>query len=299
MHVYDWSAPSAPKAVVQIAHGLAEHAGRYARLAAALNAAGYAVYANDHRGHGQTTPASDDLGFFAAREGWRKCVDDLWLLNRRIAVDHPSLPIILLGHSMGSFMAQQFAIEHGAALAGLVLVGSDGKPNLLAQIGRLIARLERWRLGPRGRSALIQSLSFGGFNKPFVPARTPSDWISRDTTEVDAYMADPLCGFRPTVQLWIDLLDALGGVAQPARQMHIPKRLPIYLISGMRDSVSANARGVKQLLSAYRAVGLERVTSHFYPEARHSLFHEINRDEVTNDLIAWLDGVISETGSKT
>jgi alpha-beta hydrolase superfamily lysophospholipase len=285
--------------VVQISHGMAEHAGRYARLAGALNAAGYAVYANDHRGHGRTARTPDDLGFFADSAGWRKCLDDLWLLNRRIAADHPGAPIILLGHSMGSFLAQQLTMEHGAALSGLILSGSNGKPNLLARTGRLIARLERWRLGPRGRSALIHSLSFGGFNKPFEPARTPFDWISRDTAEVDDYMADPLCGFQSTVQLWIDLLDALGGIAQPTQQARIPKQLPIYIISGMRDSVSANARGVERLLAAYRAAGLERVTSHFYPGARHSLFHEINRDEVTNDLIVWLDGVVSALKAST
>lgn len=139
--------------MVQIAHGLVEHAGRYARLAKALTRAGYAVYAGDHRGHGRTAPTPEDLGFFADRDGWRKCVDDLCSLNQLIAIDHPGLPIVLIGHSMGSFMAQQFISEHGEALFGDVLAGSNGKPARLTVAVRIIARLERLRLGPRGRSA--------------------------------------------------------------------------------------------------------------------------------------------------
>ncbi len=290
--VYAWLPEGTPKAALQVAHGLAEHAGRYARLAEDLTGAGYAVYAGDHRGHGRTAPAPADLGFFAESEGWRKCIDDLGQLHRRIAADHPGRPILLLGHSMGSFMAQHVISERGDDLAGAVLSGSGGKPGALASAGRLVARIERWRLGPRGRSDLIHSLSFGAFNKPFAPARTPCDWLSRDTAEVDKYIADPLCGFRASVQLWIDLLDALGNVTAAARQARIPKRLPIHVISGSRDPVGENTKSVKQLLDAYRAAGLERVTHRFYPDARHELFNETNRDEVTRDLVTWLDGVV-------
>jgi alpha-beta hydrolase superfamily lysophospholipase len=293
LFVYRWLPDAAAKAVVQIVHGLAEHAGRYARLAGALTAAGYAVYADDHRGHGRTARDAAALGFFAERDGWQRCLDDLWRLNRRIAADHPGLPILLLGHSMGSFLAQHFISEHGDALAGAVLSASSGKPPPLAAIGRVVARLERLRLGAHGRSALIHALSFGAYNKPFAPARTPFDWLSRDAAEVDKYAADPLCGFPATVQLWIDLLDALPEIARPARQARIPKRLPIFIISGARDSVSADTKGLQQLLAAYRTAGLERVTHRFYPEARHELFNELNREEVTRDLVAWLDGVIA------
>jgi alpha-beta hydrolase superfamily lysophospholipase len=290
--VHAWLPEGAAKAALQIAHGLAEHAGRYARLAQALTAAGYAVYAGDHRGHGRTARSADDFGFFADREGWRRCVDDLDLLHHRMAAEHPGRPILLLGHSMGSFMAQQFISEHGDALAGAVLSGTGGKPSALASAGRLVARVERWRLGARGRSALIHSLSFGAFNKQFAPVRTPGDWLSRDGAEVDKYFADPLCGFRATVQLWIDLLDALPDITAPARQARIPKRLPIYVISGARDAVSENTKGVRQLLAAYRAAGLERVSHRFYADCRHELFNELNRDEVTRDLVGWMDEVV-------
>lgn len=293
LFVYRWLPEAPPKAVVQIVHGMGEHGGRYARLAAAPTAAGYAVYANDHRGHGRTARGRDDLGFLAERDGWRKCIDDLWLLNRRIAADHSGRPIVMLGHSMGSFMAQQFMSEHGDALAGVVLSGSTGKPTPLAVAGRLIARLERLRLGPRGKSPLLQRLAFGPMNRVFEPTRTPFDWLSRDPAEVDKYAADPLCGrFRASVQLWIDLLDGWAKLTRPARLACIPKYLPIYIIGGTRDPVSGNGKGLEKLVTAYRKAGLQRVTHRFYPEARHELFNEINRDEVTHDLIAWLDGVI-------
>ena len=162
LFVYRWLPDQPAKAVVQIAHGLAEHGARYSRLAAALNEHGYAVNANDHRGHGKTAKTPEDLGFFAARDGWRKCIDDLWLLHQRIAADHPGLPIILLGHSMGSTMARQFIMEHGDALAGAVLSGPSGQPTAMAALGRAITRLERLRLGPRGHSRIIGGLTFDG-----------------------------------------------------------------------------------------------------------------------------------------
>jgi len=289
LRVYRWLPDGSPKAVVQIAHGLAEHAARYARVAEALIGAGYAAYADDHRGHGGTARIPADLGWFAGRDGWALCIEDLWRLNRRIAADHPGLPVVLMGHSLGSFMTQDFITRHGEGLAGAVLSASNGKPPPIAPIGLLLARLERLRLGPRGKSRLMQALFFGAFNKPFQPARTPFDWLSRDNAEVDKYVADPLCGFESTVQLYVDVLEALRDVARPARQSGIPKALPIYIFNGSRDPVGDN---VGQLLEAYRAAGLRHVTHKVYPEGRHESLNEINRDEVTRDLITWLDATV-------
>lgn len=293
LFVYCWLPMEQPKAVVQIAHGLAEHAGRYARLAGALASAGYAVYANDHRGHGRTVKSADDLGFFAERDGWRKCVDDLWQLNRHIAASHPALPIVLLGHSMGSTLAEQFMGDHGAELAGVVLSGANGKPSFLAKIGGAITRAERARLGARGKSKLVQSLTFDAFNKKFAPTRTAFDWLSRDPAEVDKYVADPLCGFPATVQLWLDLLEGWAAVSGAAHRSHVPKQLPVYLIAGERDPVSGNTRQLEPWIADYRAAGFVNLIHKFYPEARHELFNETNRDEVTSDLIGWLDQVVA------
>jgi alpha-beta hydrolase superfamily lysophospholipase len=290
LFVYRWLPESPPKAIVQIVHGWAEHAARYARVADALCRQGYGVYADDHRGHGRTAQTPADLGFFAEFDGWNKCVQDLWQVNQHIAAIHPGTPIVIFGHSLGSFLVQQFISEHGDAVAGAVLSASNGKPPAIAPFVSRLARLERLRVGPRGNSALLQKLFFGSLNKLFEPARTPFDWLSRDTMEVDKYIADPLCGFDSTVQLFIDVIGGLQDVATPSRQARIPKKLPLYIFSGSRDPVGRN---LNQLLEAYRAAGLEEVTYKSYPECRHESLNEINRDEVTRDLIAWLDHIRS------
>jgi alpha-beta hydrolase superfamily lysophospholipase len=282
-----WLPEGPPRAVVQIAHGLAEHSARYARIAAALNAAGYAVYANDHRGHGPSAPAAD-LGHFADEGGWDKVVGDLWTFNRVIAAEQPGLPIVFLGHSLGSFLGRGFIARHSDALAGVALSGSSGKPPMIATLGRIIAREERLRLGRRGKSDPVIQMWFGEFNKPFKPARTRYDWLSRDEKEVDAFVADPFCGFPFTTQLAIDVVDALPRVTSQASLATIRKDMAIYVFSGDRDPVGVNIKGLIQDL---KTAGFTRLTTRLYPGARHETLNEINRDEVTHDLIAWLDGI--------
>jgi alpha-beta hydrolase superfamily lysophospholipase len=285
-----WLPGGRPRAIVQIAHGLAEHSARYARLAAALNAAGYAVYTNDHRGHGPKAAAAD-LGHFADEGGWGKVVGDLWTMNRLIAKEQPGVPIVFLGHSLGSFLGQEFVAKHSDALAGAVYSGSSGKPPAIATLGRLIARAERLRLGKRGKSQLLVKMWFGAYNKPFEPARTAFDWLSRDEKEVDAYVADPLCGFPFSTQLAIDVLDALPGVLTLERLARIRKDLPIYVMSGERDPVGANIQG---LIDALKSAGFTRLNVRIYAGARHEVFNETNREEATRDLIAWLDGAVGK-----
>jgi len=283
-----WPPDGRVEAIVQIAHGLAEHSARYARLAGALNRADYAVYAFDLRGHGPAC-APADLGHFADWDGWAKCVRDLWTFNRLIAAEQPGVPIVFLGHSMGSFLGQSFVADHADALAGAVFSGSNGAPPPVAAAGRLTARAERLRLGKRGKSRLLNRMMFGDFNKPFRPGRTEADWLSRDPAEVDAYVADPLCGFPFTTQLAIDLLDALPGLLRRDKLARIRKDLPIYVFSGERDPVGANVKG---LIGALESAGFARLTTRIYPGARHETLNETNREEVTRDLIAWLDGAV-------
>lgn len=280
-----------PKGVVHVAHGMAEHGGRYARLAEALTAAGYAVYANDHRGHGRSASCPDELGSLGGRSRFWRAVRDLEELVQHEKREHPGLKIVLFGHSMGSFLVQGLLTTRGEALAGAILSGSGGKPGLLASTGRIVARAERRRLGDAGKSALLDALSFGEYNKAFAPNRTRFDWLSRDPAEVDAYVADPLCGFTCGASLWVDLLDGLAEIARPSGLARVPKDLPIYVFSGDRDPVGENGRSVTRLVEAYRKAGLRRVTQRLYPGGRHEMLNETNRDEVTRDLVAWLDGV--------
>jgi alpha-beta hydrolase superfamily lysophospholipase len=279
------------KAVVHIVHGMAEHAGRYARLAEALTGGGYAVYAHDQRGHGKTAESDEELGFFAHSRGFRRTVRDIEELIALEKQENPGLPVILYGHSMGSYMVQLFISDHGRWIRGAVLSSTSGKPSPVASAGRLVARAERRRLGERGRSKVLNSLSFGSFNRAFAPTRTDFDWLSRDPAEVDKYVLDPRCGFICTTSLWVDLLDELAEIHRPENQARIPKDLPVYLFCGSRDPVGENTKSVEQLIAAYKRAGLRDVTQRFYPEGRHEMVNEVNRDEVTRDLLAWLDRV--------
>ena len=284
-----WLPEAAPRAVVQIAHGLSEHSARYARLAQALNRAGYAVYANDHRGHGPKA-APGERGHFGDAGGWDKVTADLWTMTRLIAAEQPGMRVFLLGHSLGSFLAQEYVARHSDALAGTVWSGSNGKPPAIANAGRLIARIERLRRGRRASSPLIHALWFGAFNKPFEPTRTAFDWLSRDENEVDAYIVDPHCGAPFTTQLAVDVLDALPKVADPRRLARVRRDFPIYVFSGERDPVGSNIRG---LVDGLQGAGFTRVAARIYESARHETLNETNREEVTGDLVAWLDGVMS------
>ena len=219
-----WSSDKTDAPLIHISHGMAEFAERYQATAELFVAAGYHVMAHDHRGHGHDSP---HLGHYADSQGWQKAVDDIGTVHdfalKTLGAD---TPIILLGHSMGSFIAQQYAIEYGERLSALVLSGSNLAQPSLMRSARFIARIEAWRQGPEGKSKLIDKLSFGSFNKAFKPSRTDFDWLSRDEKIVDAYVASPLCGFLCSNQLWLDMLGGLIELGQPTAFKPIPSALP-------------------------------------------------------------------------
>ncbi|MEJ1228824.1 alpha/beta hydrolase [Pseudomonas sp. CCNWLW56] len=291
LFVNQWLPEGAPRAVVMVAHGMAEHSGRYARLAQALCNEGYGVYAPDLRGHGRTAEGGI-LGHYADQDGWAKVVGDLASLNQHIGQQHPDTPLLLLGHSMGSYIAQAYLLHHSASLHGAILSGSNFQPVALYRAARQIARFESWRQGAAGRSALIEWLSFGSFNKKFKPARTPFDWLSRDPSEVDKYIQDPLCGFRCTNQLWVDLLGGLQQISKASNLAQIDPGLPLLIMGGECDPVSEGKR-LKDLADVLRDAGSRNLQLKIYPQARHELFNETNRDEVTADVLAWVAQALS------
>ncbi|WLH83570.1 alpha/beta hydrolase [Pseudomonas sp. FP2338] len=291
LYVNQWLPDGPAKAMIMLSHGMAEHSGRYARLAEALCAAGYGLYALDQRGHGRTADEGT-LGLYAEKDGWNKVVGDLASLNQHIGQQQPGLPIILLGHSMGSYIAQAYLLHHSASLDGAILSGSNFQPVALYRAAGVIARLERARQGLRGRSALIDFLSFGSFNKAFKPNRTAFDWLSRDPLEVDTYINDPLCGFRCTNQLWIDLLGGLQQISKASNLAQIDPGLPMMVMGGECDPVSEGKR-LKSLAHALREAGCQNLQLNIYPQARHEVFNETNRDEVTADVLKWLEQALT------
>lgn len=293
LHVHRWLPEGEPKAVVQIAHGMAEHGARYARFARALNEAGYAAYADDHRGHGVTS-GDAELGNFAHGEpsgvgGWAKMVDDLAGLADHLRTLHPGKPLHLFAHSMGSFLALDALVHLGPSRWDkVVLSGSDAPGGPLVIAGRQAAKLERLRQGPLGKSALLSFLSFGSFNDAFKPTRTQFDWLSRDPLEVDKYVADPRCGFRITNQSWVDFLAALSAVGDAGYRGVRPLTLPIFALAGATDPVGKAGAGVKKLVEQLRTSGLTEVSEKLYAGGRHEMLNETNKDEVTADVLSFL-----------
>lgn len=282
------------KGTVQIAHGMAEHSGRYGRFAEVLVNAGFAVYANDHRGHGQTVTDAAEFGHLGDNNGWQLAIDDLHQINQHIKSLHPNVPGVLFGHSMGSYMAQTYLIQHSNTVDAAVLSASQGKVGPIRLAGLALLEVEEKRLGKKGLSPLVDKMSFEDFNKAFKPNRTDFDWLSRDEAEVDKYINDQLCGFRCTVATWQGLLTALGNNAKLKQQRQIRKDLPVYLITGEADSSNHGFTGINNLAAAYRKAGLLKVDTKGYPSGRHEMLNEINRDEVMSDLAAWMTYALSQ-----
>jgi len=286
-----WRPAGEPVGCVQIVHGMAEHRGRYARLAGRLTAAGYEVWAHDQRGHGLNAPMGK--GHFADSDGWQALVTDTSTVTQRIATERPATPVILFGHSMGSFIAQTLMIERATDYAGVVLAGSNGRDFGAHCVVLVLALIERRLRGAREQSRWIRALLRANYNRQFRPTRTVVDWISRDEREVDAALADPLCGVGLSTQSWIDFARGLLTLDAPECFRKVPPTLPILLMSGTRDPVGRNGRGPARLARTLERSGARDVTLLLYPEARHELVNEINRDSVTQDLIAWLDARLS------
>jgi alpha-beta hydrolase superfamily lysophospholipase len=246
------------------------------------------VYAHDHRGHGATA-AEADHGYFADRDGWGTVVSDLRAVTRFAQEEHPGLPLFLLGHSMGSFLARAYVIEDSRDLAGLVLSGTAGDPGPLGKVGIGVAALEARLRGRRHRSALLGRLTFGAYNTSFTPIRTEFDWLSRDAAEVDLYVEDILCGQTFTSGFWSDLLRGIQTINDRRQVARVRRDLPVLLLAGDEDPVGDRGKGPRAVREQYASVGVTDVTCTTYPGARHEIFNETNRDEVTADVVRWLD----------
>ena len=283
--VYRWMPEGQKaKAVVQIAHGMAEHALRYERFADFLNQAGYAVYADDHRGHWKTAKDLSKAGL-GGDDSWNGMVNDEKQLKEIIQKENPGLPLFFFGHSMGSFIAQQFIQLWGGDLKGVVLSGTTGLPILPKEALPLMdqaASGEQRDKYPEGPGL------FASLNAAFEPVKTPFDWLSRDEAEVEKYVNDPWCGFAFSNGMMRDMAYGLFEMLDPQNQARIPKSLPILMIAGEKDPVGAN-NGVRTLAQKYQELGIKDVQVILYPGARHEVLNEINRDEVQEDVRKWMD----------
>jgi alpha-beta hydrolase superfamily lysophospholipase len=273
LFVRRWSGPGPARAVAQIVHGMGEHSARYRRLGEALVGEGYRVYAHDQRGHGETAASPTELGELG-EDGWNQLVADVGRVGAHARAEQPGLPRVVIGHSMGSFALQQYLLDASDELDAAVLSGSSSLDQLEA---------DREAGG---------EIALDAFNAPFEPSRTSFDWLSRDPDEVDRYVADPFCGFGLKGASAALLSAAAEGLADPRALRAIRSDLPLYVFAGDADPINARLAELHLLVSRYREAGLSRVTTRFYAGGRHEMLNEINREEVTRDLLDWLRSVL-------
>ena len=270
-----WRGHHNVRGVVQIAHGLGEHIGRYAELAETLVRGEFVVYGSDHRGHGLTAKPSGSFGEFG-RGGFDQLVDDVVNLRVIAKNEYPGKPYILLGHSLGSFAAQQCLLKHSHSIDGLVLSGSGALDYLARQVQSVPAGEDPMKL----------------MNASFEPGRTPFDWLSRDEDEVDAFISDPLCFPSLSGSSMESFVDAFPRLADPKEIRRVRENLPIYILSGSDDPVGGKLEGVRLLIDRYHSAGIASIAHDFYTGGRHEMLHELNRREVITNLLVWLSGVV-------
>ena len=276
------------RAVVQIAHGMAEHSGRYEQFGCALAERGFAVYLNDHAGHGRSVGPA---GYFGAENGWQNMVEDMHTLTEFMRKDAPDQPVFLLGHSMGSMLARSYMARYGRGLSGVVLIGPP-PPNKMAPIAQNICRHELKKGGEEPNPAIMNILAHT-FNKQIPKAESPNEWICRDESVVQAFDGDPMCGFPFTNQGYYDLVTGLRDITGREWAQRVPEELPVLILAGKEDAVAGYGASPRRIERQLREGGAQFVTTKVYEGARHELLNELNRKEVYGDIFRWLDEVLA------
>ena len=277
------------RGVVQIAHGMMDYIGRYKLVAEALCAEGYVLAGNDHLGHGDSVKSAEDYGFFASQGGYKFVIDDVKKMNDLLHKEFPSVPVVLLGHSMGSFISRLYAVKYPDSIRGLIIHGTAG-PNPATGAGTLLVKLLRALKGERHRSRFVCSMADGGYNKGFDPSEGDGAWLTRDPKMVADRIGNPKNDFIFTLAGYEDLFTMLGQCNDRSWFREFPQGLPTLVVSGEEDPVGGFGKGVRYVYDNLKKNGAD-VQLKLYPGARHELFNETNRDEVFSDLAVWLGGV--------
>ncbi|MDR1786568.1 MAG: lysophospholipase [Spirochaetaceae bacterium] len=287
--LHSWLPQGEPRAVLLICHGMVEYAKRFDYPARALAEQGIAVFAHDQRGHGETAGTLDAAGYICPGDGFARVVLDLRDLVRKLKGNFPGKKIMLLGHSFGSFVSQGFIEHYGAEIDGCLLSGTAGpRPGLITAASLLVKVVIAFK-GDRYRSSLLRALTFGGYNKRIAGPISPSAWLSRDPAAIQKHDADPWNTFVPTTSFFRDLMTGLERIHKKEAMRGIPKDLPVLLFAGDADPVGDYGKTVSALAGIYRANGMTDVTLALYPQGRHEMLHEINKDEVIGDILSWIN----------
>ena len=288
------AAQGSERGIILVLHGLAEHSRRYSRFAAALSARGYHLYVHDHRGHGETTAPDAPRGQFSRHDGVSKAINDVIAITEMAASAHTGLPVILFGHSMGGLISLNSAIAHPGAFDAVAVWNANFHPGLAGRAAQLILKTERMLKGSDVPSALLPRLTFGAWGQSIPGHRTLFDWLSRDPTAVDAYIADPLCGFDACVSLWLDLFVMSFDAPRAARLARLPRNLPIHLVGGGGDPATDHGKAVTWLANRLKAAGFSHMTCEINQNARHETLHDIGAIEATAAFADWCDRITTK-----
>lgn len=290
IHAAEWYPEGRePIGVLQIAHGVAEYGMRYAPLAEFMNEHGFIVVANDHLGHGLSAAPGAETLYFGAHDGWRHVVDDIYALRCRTKAQYPGLPYVLMGHSMGSFLARTYLIRYPGTVDATIIMGTGQQSPLLVSGGRAVARAAGKRHGFQAHSPRVEALAFGAYNKAFAPNRTDYDWLSASDSNVDSYIADPLCGGKTSIGLFYEMLGGIRFISTQKNVDSMNLSTPVLFISGAKDPVGDMGRGVKRAYESFRRAGVRDVELKLYEGLRHEILNEDCRAAVCSDLWSWIE----------
>ena len=281
-----------PRAIVQIIHGIAEYIDRYDEFMSFLADNGIIAVGTDHLGHGKSIESEEQTGFFAYDNGWDYVVRDEEVLRLAMHENYPELPIIVFGHSMGSFMARTLLIRYPDAFNAAIISGTGNQGAALVNGGLFMGNLVTGLKGAHHYSKFLNNLAFGSYNKIYDNPKTEYDWLSRDEANVQKYIDDPLCGFIPSCSLFRDMMTGVKFITNKKNLTAMNKDMPVYFMSGDMDPVGECGKGVQKAYNNFLEAGMKDVSIKLYPGGRHEMLNEINKDEVYTDILAWLDSKI-------
>lgn len=277
------------RAVLQICHGVAEHIARYDAFARYLNGLGIAVVGHDHLGHGLSLPEGGTPVYFGAGNTWNTVVDDIYVLHQRIRLWYPDVPLCIMGHSMGSFLTRTYLIRYPGTVKAAVIMGTGWQPKAVIAGGMAVAKAVGTVVGENGTSDLVTNLAFGAYNKLFAPNRTSCDWLSADEDNVDAYMADPLCGADATVGLFRQMLLGIRFNQKLSNLRQMDPHIPVLFVAGEKDPVGDCGNGVRRTYQEFRRAGVQDCTLKLYPGLRHEILNEkAQQQQIFEDIGQWL-----------
>jgi len=292
IHAVEWIPDAEVKAVLQISHGMQEYIKRYDLFAEYLSGKGYLVVGHDHLGHGESVVKGEPRGFFNVEQGNEYLISDIHKLRRHTQEKHPDVPYFVLGHSMGSFLIRQYIMIHGKGLSGAVIMGTGSQAAAALKAAKAMAHVIAQRKGWDGTSSRLDALAFGAYNKGFDNPRTNHDWLTKDESIVDRYLADPMCNYQFTLNGYYQMFRGIEYIQKKENISRIPKDLPLLLVSGSDDPVGHNGKDVENIYSTYLKAGL-KTDIKIYPGDRHEILNETDKETVFEDIYSWMEKIRS------